>query len=89
MDVKKRFTDEQIIGFLKRADGGIPASQKRHRALGQLLGYGCAWQLPPPYWNHEEEYSELTRPRFCQAGDNHLQSCFRRKLPLPFCHFYP
>ncbi|SFU69723.1 hypothetical protein [Nitrosospira multiformis] len=38
----------------------IPASQRRRSALGQLLGYGCAWQLPPPYWNHEGEYSELS-----------------------------
>jgi len=25
--VKKRFTDEQIIGFLKQADGGIPVRE--------------------------------------------------------------
>jgi putative transposase len=25
--VKKRFTDEQIIGFLKQADGGVPVKE--------------------------------------------------------------
>ena len=25
--MKKRFTDEQIIGFLKQADGGVPVRQ--------------------------------------------------------------
>ena len=25
--MKKRFTDEQIIGFLKQADGGIPVRE--------------------------------------------------------------
>ena len=27
MDVKKRFTEEQIIGFLKEADGGVPVKE--------------------------------------------------------------
>ena len=32
MDVKKRFTDEQIIGFLKEADAGVPVKDlcRRH-----------------------------------------------------------
>lgn len=32
MDVKKRFTEEQIIGFLKEADGGVPVKElcRRH-----------------------------------------------------------
>ncbi|GAB1720470.1 MAG: Transposase IS3/IS911 [Nitrosospira sp.] len=25
--MKKRFTDEQIIGFLKQADGGVPVKE--------------------------------------------------------------
>lgn len=27
MDVKKRFSEEQIIGFLKEADGGVPVKE--------------------------------------------------------------
>jgi putative transposase len=27
LDVKKRFTDEQIIGFLREADGGLPIKE--------------------------------------------------------------
>lgn len=27
MDVKKRFTEEQIIGFLKEAEGGVPVKE--------------------------------------------------------------
>ena len=27
MDVKKRYTEEQIIGFLKEADGGVPVKE--------------------------------------------------------------
>lgn len=27
MDVKKRFTEEQILGFLKEADGGVPVKE--------------------------------------------------------------
>ena len=27
MDVKKRFSEEQIIGFLKEADGGMPVKE--------------------------------------------------------------
>ena len=27
MDVKKRFTEEQIIGFLKEADSGVPVKE--------------------------------------------------------------
>ena len=27
MDVKKRFTEEQIIGFLKEADTGVPVKE--------------------------------------------------------------
>ncbi|SES67548.1 putative transposase [Nitrosospira multiformis] len=29
--MKKRFTDEQIIGFLKQADGGIPVGELCHQ----------------------------------------------------------
>jgi putative transposase len=35
--VKKRFTDEQIIGFLRQADGGIPV-----RELCQQHGFSDA-----------------------------------------------
>jgi putative transposase len=27
LDVKKRFSEEQIIGFLKEADGGVPVKE--------------------------------------------------------------
>lgn len=27
MDVKKRFSEEQIIGFLQEADGGVPVKE--------------------------------------------------------------
>lgn len=27
MDVKKRFSEEQIIGFLKEAEGGVPVKE--------------------------------------------------------------
>jgi putative transposase len=27
LDVKKRYTEEQIIGFLKEADGGVPVKE--------------------------------------------------------------
>lgn len=27
MDVKKRFSEEQIIGFLEEADGGVPVKE--------------------------------------------------------------
>jgi putative transposase len=27
LDVKKRFSDEQIIGFLKEAEGGVPVKE--------------------------------------------------------------
>jgi len=32
LDVKKRYTDEQIIGFLQEAEGGIPLKElcRRH-----------------------------------------------------------
>ena len=32
MDVKKRFTEEQIIGFLREAEGGMPVKElcRRH-----------------------------------------------------------
>ncbi len=31
MDVKKRFSEEQIIGFLKEADGGVPVKELARR----------------------------------------------------------
>ncbi len=32
MDIKKRFTEEQIIGFLREADSGVPVKElcRRH-----------------------------------------------------------
>jgi putative transposase len=27
LDVKKRFSEEQIIGFLKEAEGGVPVKE--------------------------------------------------------------
>jgi putative transposase len=40
--VKKRFTDEQIIGFLKQADGGIPVRElcREHR-FSDASFYAC------------------------------------------------
>jgi hypothetical protein len=35
--MKKRFTDEQIIGFLKKAQAGIPVACK--------VGNGVHWML--------------------------------------------
>jgi len=38
--VKKRFTDEQIIGFLKQADGGIPVRELcRQHGFSDALFY--------------------------------------------------
>jgi putative transposase len=31
LDVKKRFSEEQIIGFLKEADGGVPVKELARR----------------------------------------------------------
>ena len=31
MDVKKRFSEEQIIGFLKEAEGGVPVKELARR----------------------------------------------------------
>ena len=47
--MKKRFTDEQIIGFLKQAEAGVPIKDLSHTsvklcagicALGQWLPHG-------------------------------------------------
>jgi putative transposase len=36
LDVKKRFSEEQIIGFLEEADGGVPVKElcRKHRLSG-------------------------------------------------------
>jgi putative transposase len=42
LDVKKRYTDEQIIGFLQEAEGGIPLKEleTENARLKKLLA-GC------------------------------------------------
>jgi hypothetical protein len=39
LDVKKRFTEEQIIGFLKQADTGLPVKElcRKHGFFGSQL----------------------------------------------------
>jgi putative transposase len=38
LDVKKRYTEEQIIGFLKEADRGMPVKELcRKRVFGKTI----------------------------------------------------
>lgn len=41
--MKKRFTEEQIIGFLKEADAGLPETDL-FRSQEELIAAACAFQ---------------------------------------------
>ena len=47
--MKKRFTEEQIIGFLREAESGLPVAElcRRHGCRGQLL------PMAPQVWRYE------------------------------------
>lgn len=44
--MKKRFTEEQIIGFLREANAGLPIKElwRKHGFSGTSYSYGALWR---------------------------------------------
>jgi putative transposase len=73
--VKKRFTDEQIIGFLKQADGGVPV-----RELCRQYGFSDA-----SFYTWRAKFGGMTVPdakrlRDLEAENNQLKKLLAESL---------
>jgi putative transposase len=73
--VKKRFTDEQIIGFLRQADGGVPV-----RELCRQYGFSDA-----SFYTWRAKFGGMTVPdakrlRDLEAENNQLKKLLAESL---------
>ena len=73
--MKKRFTDEQIIGFLKQADGGVPV-----RELCRQYGFSDA-----SFYTWRAKFGGMTVPdakrlRDLEAENNQLKKLLAESL---------
>ena len=68
--MKKRFTDEQIIGFLKQADGGVPV-----RELCRQYGFSDA-----SFYTWRAKFGGMTIPDAKRLRDLEAENTQLKKL---------
>ena len=68
--MKKRFTDEQIIGFLRQADGGLPV-----RELCRQYGFSDA-----SFYTWRAKFGGMTVPDAKRLQDLEVENAHLKKL---------